>query len=225
MLLMTASILPSLKRSPNATPRPTLTTAKACSFHRGHQSEFSVLQVVIKQRPLGIAFSPLRMLVHLGIDMAVDDQQILPAIIVVVEEAIAEADKGNGRLGDAGLVAHVGKIPVTVVLEQNVIVVGKVGVDDIETAVVQVIAGGNAHVRNLAPALVERIAAHIAVVLEGSIALVDVEIVGRGVISHQQVGLAIVIHVGKERAQSVISVGIVYPSFLLTSVKVPLPLL
>ena len=71
------------------------------------------------------------MLVHLGIDVAVDLKQIEPAIVVVVEEAVAPAHKGNRSLRDARLVAHVGKAGVAVVVEEHLVVVAEVG--DIES--------------------------------------------------------------------------------------------
>ena len=58
------------------------------------------------------------MLIDLWIDVAVHDEQILPAIIVVIEEPIAKFNKGNGRLGNSGLVADVSECPLAIVLEQ-----------------------------------------------------------------------------------------------------------
>ena len=65
MLLITTSILPSLKMSPNAAPRPTRDHRQPGSFDRGHQLKLAIAQIVVEQRALGIALSPLRMLVHL----------------------------------------------------------------------------------------------------------------------------------------------------------------
>ena len=49
-------------------------------------------------------------------------------------------------MGDTGLVTDIGEISVTVVLEKYVVIVREVGVDDIETAVVQIIVRSDAHV-------------------------------------------------------------------------------
>ena len=65
------------------------------------------MQIAEEQRPLRVADTPARVLIHLGIDMAVDDEQILPSVVIVIEKAIAEADKWDGGRGDAGLIAHI----------------------------------------------------------------------------------------------------------------------
>ena len=93
---MITSILPSLKMSPNAAPRPTDHHRETGAFDGGNQSELAVLLVVVKQRALRITLPPIRVLIHLRVDVAVDDQQILPSVVVVIEEAIAKADKGYG---------------------------------------------------------------------------------------------------------------------------------
>ena len=126
MLLMTTSILPSLKMSPNAAPRPTAHYREPGAFDGGNQRELAVLLVVIKKRPLRIALPPLRVLVHLGVDMAVDNQQILPAVVVVVQKAVAKAHKGYGRLGNARLITDIREESRSVVLEEDIVIVGKI---------------------------------------------------------------------------------------------------
>ena len=78
-----------------------------CLLDCGHQFEFAFAQIVIEQRALRVALSPLRVLIDLRIDVAVHDEQILPAVIVVIEEAIAKFDKGDRRLGDSRLVTDI----------------------------------------------------------------------------------------------------------------------
>ena len=57
----------------------------------GNHLKLSILQVVIEQRALGIAGSPLRMLIHLRIHMAIDNEQVLPTVIVVIEKSVGKA--------------------------------------------------------------------------------------------------------------------------------------
>ena len=75
--------------------------------------------------------------------------------------------------------------------------------------IVLVVSGSDAHVGDLAAIFIQRVAAHVTVVLECPVAFVHIEIVGRGVIGHQQVRLAVAIHIHKQSAESVVSVGIV----------------
>ena len=68
-----------------------------------------------------------------------------------------------------------------------------------------IVADRNAHGRGLAPGLVQRVAGGVAHVLKGAVALVEVEIVRRRVVAHQQVQLAVVVDVDKHRAQPVVA--------------------
>ena len=100
------------------------------ALHRRDVLEFPVLRsvghVVKQQRPLRTGRAPV-VLIHLRIDVAVHFKQIEPAVIVVVEEPIAPADKGNRGLRNARLVTHVGEARVAVVVEQDFVVVAEVG--------------------------------------------------------------------------------------------------
>jgi len=82
------------------------------ALHRRDQFELAVLQVVIEQGALGIALAPIRVLVRLRINVAIDDEQILPAVVVVIEESISESDKRNAWLCDSGLIADIVEKPV-----------------------------------------------------------------------------------------------------------------
>ena len=90
--LITASSLPSLNRSPTAMPRPAITIGQPRAFDRGNVLKLLALQVVKEHRPLRPAGAPL-VLVDLRIDVAVGHQQVLPAVVVVVEECVAPAQE------------------------------------------------------------------------------------------------------------------------------------
>src|ERR1035438_7137180 len=81
-------------------------------------------------------------------------------------------------------------------------------------AVVLIVSGGKTHIGDLAAIAIERKSALVTLVFESSIALVHIQIVRRGIVRHQQVRLAIPVHVRKQNTQAVISVGIVHPQFL-----------
>src|SRR4051812_35887079 len=153
------------------------------------------------------------MLVGFGIDVAVDDEEVLPAVVVEIEEAIAEADERHGGLHEAGFVTDVGKVASPVVLEEHVVVVTEVGVYDGEISVVLVVGNGYAHVGHFAARAIERVAVFDALVFEGAVALVDEFIVLRGVVGDEEIGLAVVVDVNEESAEAEVSGGVVDPEF------------
>ena len=130
-----------------------------------------------QQRPLGKGSAPV-VLVHLRIDVAVDHEQVEPAVIVVIQKTVAPADKRYGGLRYAGLVADIGEAGIAVVMEQHFVVIAEVGHKKVHQSVVLVIASGNPHGRNFASVLVESEARDVTLIVEGAVAFIDVEIVG-----------------------------------------------
>ena len=144
----------------------------------GDFGEFTVFEVVEQLVALGVAGAPLGVLVDLGVDVAVGDEEVFPAVVVIVEEAVGKADEGDGWAGDAGAVTDIGEGAGAIVFEDDFVVVGEGGGDDVEVAVVLVVADGEAHIGDLAAALVDGETGDVGVVFEGAVALVDVEVVG-----------------------------------------------
>src|ERR1035441_231657 len=81
-------------------------------------------------------------------------------------------------------------------------------------AVVLVVSSSEAHVGHLSAVVVQGKAAGVTGVFEGSVALVDVEIVGRGVVGYQEIHFAVSIHVGKQRTEAVVPCRIVHTQLL-----------
>ena len=106
---------------------------------------------------------------------------------------------------ETDVVADVRKVGVALIAIERLVVVRKRGVEDVEHAVVLEVADRNAHRRGFAPRLVQRVAGGVAHVFKGAVAFVEIEIVRRGVVAHQQVGLAVVVDVDKHRAQAVVA--------------------
>ena len=75
-------------------------------------------------------------------------------------------------------VAHVGKAGVTVIVEEHLVVIAEVGDEEVDQTVIFVVADSDAHGSDLASVRVQCETRQVAVVLKGSVALVDVEIVG-----------------------------------------------
>src|SRR6185437_4750536 len=133
--------------------------------------------VVKQERALGESSAPV-MLIDFGVDMAVDFEEVEPAVVVVVEEAITPAYEGDGGLRDSGLVADVGEAGVTIIVVENLVVVSEIGDIEADEAVVLIIPGGNAHGGDFAAVFVKGEAGDIALVVEGAVPFVDVEEVG-----------------------------------------------
>ena len=57
---------------------------QSCAFDGGDEFEFAVLKVVKKEWTLSIGCSPFGVLVYAGVNVAIDDEQVLPSIVVEV---------------------------------------------------------------------------------------------------------------------------------------------
>ena len=91
--------------------------------------------------------------------MTIRDQQVLPSVVVVIEEAVAETDERYCRGRDADLVADIREDPRPIIVKDDIVVVGEGGIDQIQVTVVLVIAGSDAHVGYLAAITIQGIAA------------------------------------------------------------------
>ena len=70
-------------------------SCKPRPFNRRNQLKLAVLQVVIKQGTLRVTLSPFRMTIDFRVYVSIDDEQIFPSVVVVIEKSIAEAYEGN----------------------------------------------------------------------------------------------------------------------------------
>ncbi len=178
---------------------------EAGAFDGWHQVEFFAVDVSKEQRTLGPGGAPA-CAVDAGVDVAVCDDDVLPAVVVEVEEGVAPAEKGDGRFGDSHLVADVGEVCVAVVAVERVVVVGEGGVVEVDETVVPVVAEGDAHGGSLAAVFVEGVTGGVACVLEGAVAFVEIEIVRRRVVGDEEIGLAVVVDIDEERGEAIVGV-------------------
>src|SRR5579863_3292028 len=89
------------------------------------------------------------------VNMAVGDKKILPAVVVVIDEAGAPSQKRNGYFGNAELIADIRETSISFVLVQRVVVVRENRVVCVQTAIVLVIAERDSHRCGFAPVLIE----------------------------------------------------------------------
>src|SRR6201994_1034535 len=183
------------------------------SLHRRNEREFATTGISQQQRSLGEAGPPV-VIVYLFVDVTAGDENVLPAVVVVVDEAIAPAKKWDRIFGDSSFIARIDEVQVAIVSVQHFVVVRKVSVQNIQAANIPVVAHRDSHRRRFPPIVIDRISGLEAEVLEGAIALVPVEIVRRRIVRHQELGFPIVIQVNEQRRQAVISRGVGYPGLL-----------
>ena len=140
---------------------------------------------------------PLRVLrVHrvarrLRIDMAVDREQVLVAVVVEVEEACAPPDKRAARRAEAELVRAVVEVAAVEVEVQRVGVAREVRREDIGAAVAVDIGHGDAHRRLLAALAVHGDARAQSVVAVGPRRGRREEVVRLRIVADEDVGLAV----------------------------------
>ncbi len=138
-----------------------------------------------------------------GIDVAVGDEEVQPAVEVGVEEGDAPAHRLEAGRGQARGAAHVLEEPVAQVPVEGLGVVGEGGEHEVQPAVVVVVAGVHPHPRLGPPLRVDGDAAQEADALEPAVPAVVVEEVGGRVVGHEEVDPAVVVVVGGEDAEAV----------------------
>src|SRR5271166_6224258 len=175
------------------------------SLDSGDQFEPLAADVMKKQGTLGITRPP-RLLVDDWVDMAVGNNQVLPAIVVIIEKSSAPAEEWNCRFGYPHLITDVCKVGVTIVAIKRVVIVGESGVVEIGEAVVLIVANRDAHGGGFTSAFVEGKTGGIADVFKCAVTLVEIEVIWGGVIAYQQVGQAVTVETYKDRSKSVVTV-------------------
>ena len=124
---------------------------------------------------------------HLGIDVAVGDEEVLVLVVVVIEKTRAKGQVGQARLGEAGRSAGHGKGPVAAIAVQGVVVVLKVGDQKVAVAVAIAVPIRDAHA-GLRPALGTESGTSLhADVAELAVSFVPIEKIGGRVIGHVEV--------------------------------------
>ena len=120
--------------------------------------------------------------------MAVDGDEIRPAIVTKIHKSRAPLDIRQRGQRNAGIVRHVRKAERTVVTVQRVELIGEVGDINGKLAGVVIVRDCDPHRPLLGPIAANRRPGLQAQLLKLSLAQVAIEIVGRGVIRYENVG-------------------------------------
>ncbi len=129
--------------------------------------------------------------------MRLGDEQILPAVVVVIEKAGAPARESERRTAHAGLVGHIAKCAVAVVAKQHVAFVGEIGDHDIGTAVIIVIGEIGAHPGKCLAVLVVANPCQQAGFGESAVSIVVVEKTLHRIVGDENIGETIAVVVGE----------------------------
>ena len=171
--------------------------------------EGAVALVEEQQFRLAIA-GPLRDLVHLRIDMPVDQEDVLPAVVRKIDKGIAPSDVPTGGACDARNSRGLGKIHVPVVAIESAVFVIEVRNEKRHASGVQIIAERDAHVGLGRSVGVERHARSKADVGEFATAIALIQVIGLAVVGDEKIELAVVVEVAPNCGQAKAMLGIAH---------------
>src|SRR5215471_1147935 len=144
--------------------------------------------------------------VNLGINVAIDGQDIRPPIVIHVDECRSPTEK-TGVKPQARIIDGRGESSVTVVAIEGRAVIGEIGLENIGMPIVVVIPDGGAHPRLLTSIFVVRDSGIGGDVDEGSVPQIVVEDAGGAVAGYINVRPAVVIIVDGGDAEAIVAVG------------------
>src|SRR5258707_9176503 len=116
-------------------------------------------------------------MISLRIRMAVGDEQIDPAIVVVIKELSPPADVRKAYRGPSRIVGNIGERIATNVAVKDIVFIVEVGNEYIQPAVVVIVTHRNAHAPLLGAISVDRHARFESDLAERAVPIVMVEII------------------------------------------------
>src|SRR6202162_2768339 len=161
----------------------------------------SVPQIAVEQFTLGITRFGFQ-LFDLGINVAVADQNIGPAIVVEIEEPATPSQKLRVRAQPRGERGILEVARALIVVERRG-VAGEIGLDQIEVSIQIVIRRGNPHAGLRLSVRAQGTPRFHGDVFQRSILFFVIESAGSRVISHVNIRPTVIIKIGSEHAQSI----------------------
>src|SRR6267378_6923327 len=117
--------------------------------------------------------------------VALRDEKIFPAIVVVIQKANAPSGVQHGGARHAGAEAGVGETGVAIVLVESVALVGEIRDDQVRPSVIVVVGEVNAHAGVGAAVAVDRDLGGQPHLLKSSVAFVVIEKFEHGIVSYK----------------------------------------
>ena len=149
----------------------------------------------VLQKLQGLTVGLIDAAVNFRINVTINTEQILEAVVVVIEEKGTPAQPADGRLATTRRIRHVGEEVTAIVVIEGVIVVCECRDEQIYQTVVIVIAARHSHAGVFLAVGIIGHACGYRDFLECAVAPVVVEVVGIGVIRDEDVGKPVVIEV------------------------------
>src|SRR3989441_4273970 len=172
----------------------------------GDVGETAVAEIFVEQLLLRVAGFGFELL-DFGIDVAVANENVGPAVVVHVEKAAAPAEilrVSAESSGESGVL----EIGATEIAIERGRVAGEIRLDDVEIAVEVVIGGGDAHAGLGLAVGREGAAGFDGDIGERAVPFVLIERAGLRVVGDVNVGPAVVVEIGGEDAEAESAVGL-----------------
>src|SRR5258708_37635125 len=171
-----------------------------CDFRSGEGApnfirdlfKLAVPEIAEQVRRLSVADALLYTL-DLVFDVAVGDEDVLPAVVIVVEEKTAEAQSYERRAANLRARSFIHEQAVAFVVVEREHLVGKICNDQAGAAGAVVIGGIDAHASAGNAVFAEGDARGNSALFEGAVLLIQVELVGLRVVGDQDVGPSVVV--------------------------------
>ena len=145
--------------------------------------------------------------------MPISYKDVRTSVIIEIHEACTPLHEVPSRSRQACRIAHVAELFSGLVVIKRAVVVDEVGSEYIEVTIAVVISRINSHRSLLAPVLVDGCSRIKAYLLERPVAIVVIEIVRRRVVCHVQINESIIIEIGPNAAEAVVTRFVVHPGF------------
>ena len=171
----------------------------------GHILEASISKVAINDLPLfvaGLRLDPFDLRIH----VAVDDEDVQPAVVVEIDEGDAPSEPA-GVEPDSSREGAILAEALAAIRVQRRGVSREVGLEEVDCPVAVVVADGDAHARLRLAVLAVGAAGFDADILEGSVLVVHVQRARVRVVRHVQIDPPVVVEVERADAEAVGAAG------------------
>src|SRR5258708_15572388 len=133
--------------------------------------------------------------------MGLRDEQVFPAIVVVIEKVCAPAGESQSGVTHAGRVGHIAKRAGALIAKQHIALVGEIRHDDIGQAIVVVVAEVDSHACEGLAVFVVAHAGEQADFAKRAVAIVVIEETLHRIVRYKNIGKTIAVVVGKGNSE------------------------
>src|ERR1700733_15838673 len=125
-------------------PSPWNNFSQACAKYCRHNLKFFATYAMEQKRTLCKRRAPI-MLVGLWIDMSIDQKNVFPAVIVVIDKLRRPCEKRISNCRNPHLRADFAEACITYVLKEGLIVIGKCSCIKVDQTIILIVADRQAH--------------------------------------------------------------------------------